>query len=263
MYELAPNIEVLYTESGGYPDRVREAARRGFTAVEMWGPRGHDFPSRPKDLPALKAAMDETGLRLTLLTAEPRTHFSLPPRDHSAFYSGLDDGVEVALALRCPRIVVSCGTAHTETPRHSQLDLLVEVFRRAVAQIDGSGVTLVLEAVNTRVDHPGMLIDRTREAAAVARQVDSPFFGVLYDVYHSTVEGEHPPTEIADAGPLIRYVQFADAPGRGAPGTGTIDWPAVLVALRSAGYDGPIGLESLPSENADELDLIRTLVAAA
>ncbi|SFS12892.1 hydroxypyruvate isomerase [Microbacterium sp. cf046] len=263
MYELAPNIEVLFAESDDYSDRVRAAAAAGFTAVEMWGPRGHDYPSRPKDLPALKAALDDTGARLTLLTSEPRTHFMIPPMDHSAFYSGLDDGVEVAHLLGCPRIVVSCGTAHTETPRQTQLDLLAEVFRKATTQIEGSNVTLVLEAVNTRVDHPGMLIDRTREAVYVARQVDSHFFGVLYDVYHSSVEGEHPPVEIADAGSLIRYVQFADAPGRGAPGTGTIDWFQVLTSLRRAGYDGPIGLESLPSESQDSLDFIRDLVAAA
>ena len=263
MYELAPNIEVLFTDSEDYSDRVRAAAEAGFTAVEMWGPRGHDFPSRPKDLGALKAALDETGVHVTLQTCEPRTHFMIPPMDHSAFYAGLDEGVEIALLLNCPRIVVSCGTAHTETPRQTQLDGLAEVFRKATAQIEGSNITLVLEAVNTRVDHPGMLIDRTSEAAYVARQVDSEFFGVLYDVYHSSVEGEQPAMEIAAAGSLIRYVQFADSPGRGAPGTGTIDWGEVLISLRRADYDGPIGLESLSSESPGSLDFIRDLVAAA
>lgn len=263
MYELAPNIEVLFTDSEDYSDRVRAAAAAGFTAVEMWGPRGHDYPSRPKDLAALKAAFDETGLHLTLLTSEPRTHFMIPPMDHSAFYSGLDDGIEVAHLLGCPRIVVSCGTAYTQTSRQAQLDLLAEVFRKAMKQIEGSDVTLLLEAVNTRVDHPGMLIDRTREAAYVARHVDSDFFGVLYDVYHSSVEGEQPAVEIAEAGSLIRYVQFADAPGRGAPGTGAVDWPEVLTSLRRAGYDGPIGLESLSSDSPNSLDFIRDLVAAA
>ena len=57
-YELAPNIELLFTEAGDYHDRVRAAATSGFTAVEMWGPTGVDAPSTPKDLPALKAALD-------------------------------------------------------------------------------------------------------------------------------------------------------------------------------------------------------------
>ena len=42
MYQLAPNIELLFTEAGDYHDRVRAAAASGFTAVEMWGPTGAD-----------------------------------------------------------------------------------------------------------------------------------------------------------------------------------------------------------------------------
>jgi hydroxypyruvate isomerase len=64
-YELAPNIELLFTEAGDYHDRVRAAAASGFTAVEMWGPTGADAPSQPKDLPALKAALEETGTQMT------------------------------------------------------------------------------------------------------------------------------------------------------------------------------------------------------
>ncbi|MEI5579101.1 hypothetical protein WB472_46085, partial [Streptomyces brasiliscabiei] len=75
MYQLAPNIELLFTEAGDYHDRVRAAAAAGFDAVEMWGPTGIDAPATPKDLPALKAALQETGTQLTAQLAEPRTQF--------------------------------------------------------------------------------------------------------------------------------------------------------------------------------------------
>ena len=60
-----------------------------------------------------------------------------------------------------------------------------------------------------------------REGVYVARGVDSPYFGVLYDIYHSAVEGEDMAAELANAGSIIKYVQLADAPGRGEPGTGS------------------------------------------
>jgi hydroxypyruvate isomerase len=264
MYELAPNIELLFTEAGDYHDRVRAAAASGFTAVEMWGPTGVDAPSTPKDLPALKAALEETGTRLTAQLAEPRTQFMIPPWDHSEFFRKLDEGVEIAHELGTPRIVVGSGTGFGGWKRQVQLDKLIEIYQKAVAQIDGSGITLVLEPVNVRVDHPGSLLDRTSEAVYVARGVDSPFFGVLYDLYHSTVEGEDVAAELANGGDLIRYVQLADAPGRGEPGTGAIDWPARLGDLRAAGYDGPIGLEYYPqTASAESVKLIRQFAAAA
>lgn len=264
MYQLAPNIELLFTEAGDYHDRVRAAAAAGFTAVEMWGPTGVDAPATPKDLPALKAALQETGTQLTAQLSEPRTQFMIPPWDHSEFFRKLDEGVEIARDLGCPRIVVGSGTGFGGWKRQVQLDKLIEIYQKAVAQIDGSGITLVLEPVNVRVDHPGSLLDRTSEGVYIARGVDSPFFGVLYDLYHSTVEGEDVEAELANAGDLIRYVQIADAPGRGEPGTGAIDWPASLAILRASGYDGPIGLEYYPQTASEEsVSYIRGLAETA
>ena len=264
MYVLAPNIELLFTEAGDYQDRVRAAAAAGFTAVEMWGPTGADAPARPKDIPALKAALQETGLTLTAQLAEPRTQFMIPPRDHTPFFTALDQGVAIAHELGCSRMVVGSGTGFGGSKRQTQLDDLIEIYTQATAQIAGSGITLVLEAVNVRVDHPGSLLDRTAEAAYVARGVDSPYFGILYDLYHSTVEGEDVAAELANAGDLVRYVQIADAPGRGEPGSGDIDWPAALALLADAGYDGPIGLEYYPrTPSVESVAYIQKLAAAA
>lgn len=262
MYQLAPNIELLFTEAGDYHDRVRAAADAGFDAVEMWGPTGADAPAQPKDIPALKAALEETGTRLTAQLSEPRTQFMIPPWDHSEFFRKLDEGVAIANELGCPRIVVGSGTGFGGWKRQVQLDKLIEIYRKAIAQIDGSDVTLVLEPVNVRVDHPGSLLDRTAEAVYVARGVESERFGVLYDIYHSAVEGEDMAAELANAGALIRYVQLADAPGRGEPGSGSLDWAERLGILRASGYDGPIGLEYYPTqESAASVDLIRQVAA--
>ena len=258
MYQLAPNIDLLFSEAGeSAADRVRAAAAAGFDAVEMWGPTG-------KDIPALKAALEETGVQLTSQLAEPRMQFMLPPRNHSPFFEGLDAGVEVARQLGCPRLVVGSGTGFGGRKRQDQLDELIEIFTKGVAHIDGSGITLVLEPVNTRVDHPGALLDRTAEAVYVARGVGSESFGILYDLYHSTVEGEDVAAELANAGDLVRYVQIADAPGRGEPGSGAIDWQAKLATLRSSGYAGPIGLEYYPTvDSAESVKRIQLLAEEA
>lgn len=252
MFQLSPNIELIFTEAGDYPDRVRAAAAAGFDAVEMWGPTGNDGLTGAKDIPALKAALDETGVQLTAQLIEPRTQFLIPPKDHSLFFHGLDTGVAIARELGCPNIIVNSGTGFGGSTRATQLDELVDIFSKATAQIQGSGITLIIEAVNIRVDHPGQLLDRTSDAAYIARGVDSPFFGVLYDLYHSVIEEEDVATELSNARDVIRYVEISDVPGRGEPGTGDIDWSSTLCAIRDSGYSGPIGLEYRPVASSTE-----------
>lgn len=257
MYQLSPNIELLFTEAGEHPDRVRAAAAAGFDAVEMWG-------TSSVDVDALAAALEETGVALTSVLAEPRTNFALPWETLDAFFEGLDQGIKNAQRLGCPRIVLGSGTGFAGQKRVQNLERLVEVFSQAVERTQGSGVKLILEAVNTRVDHPGALTDRTADAITVARGVNSDSFGILYDLYHSVVEGEDPATELRNAAGLVDYVQIADAPGRGEPGTGSIDWAAQLEGLRASGYDGPIGLEYFPTVPTEEsLKHIRDVAATA
>ncbi|WP_328475292.1 sugar phosphate isomerase/epimerase [Actinoplanes sp. NBC_00393] len=241
MYQLSPNVELLFTEAGpDIADRIRAAAAAGFDAVEMWG-------TLDRDVTAIGRALGDTGVALTSMIAEPRTNFTLPGTDLKPFFDGLDRGIENARTLGSPRIVLGSGIGFPGAKRPQNLERLVEVFREAVTRTEGSGVKLVLEPVNTRVDHPGALLDRTAEAVAVARAVDSERFGILYDLYHSVTESEDPATVLADAGDLVDYVQIADAPGRGEPGSGSLDWAAQLRVLREAGYRGPIGLEYMPT----------------
>lgn len=255
MFRLSPNIELLFTEAGpSHADRIRAAAAAGFDAVEMW-------PFDDKDVPSLRAALDETGVELTSQLAGPRVQFLLDP-DHSEFYRGLDAGVRVARELGCPRMVVGSGAGHAGRPRQGQLEELATIYRRGIDHIEGSGVCLMVEAVNIRVDHPGALLDRTADAVWIARQVGSARFGVLYDLYHSTVEGEDVADEVRAGLDVIHYVQFADHPGRGEPGSGRIDWPARLDDLASAGYSGVIGLECYTDRpSAEALAHIQSLVA--
>jgi hydroxypyruvate isomerase len=69
---------------------------------------------------------------------------------------------------------------------------------------------------------------------------------VLFDAYHAAMAGLDPLEEVARVAPLIGHVPFAVHPGRGAPGTGTLDLGALVDRHAALGYDGAIGLEFLP-----------------
>jgi hydroxypyruvate isomerase len=63
---------------------------------------------------------------------------------------------------------------------------------------------------------------------------------------------------------LVEHVQIADAPGRGEPGSGKVDWVAILGLLKSVGYTGAIGVECSPTTapTADALAYIKKLCSA-
>jgi len=258
MYQLSANIELLFTEAGpDAGDRVRAAADAGFDAVEMWF-------STDKDLDSLGKALADTGVQVTSLLTGPRMTYTYPGTDLAPFHQGLDLAVEHARLLGCPRIVLASGMGFPGMSRQKNHQFLVEMYGEALERNRDADVDFILEPVNSRVDHPGALTDRTEDAVDIARAMNSDRFGILYDLYHSIVQGEDPATELANAAGLVKYVQLADAPGRHEPGSGDVDWPAQLAVVRASGYDGPIGLEYFPAvESAASTEYIRSVAADA
>lgn len=258
MHTLAPNVDLAFGEAGpDAADRIRAVAAAGFDTVEMFG-------TSNKDVPALARVLTDSGVAVASIVAEPFCDFTFPGTDLRRFLDGLERSVADAAALGSPRVVVTTGVGFPGANRAANLERVAAAMAQAVDRTRGSGITLLVEAVNTKVDHPGSLVDSTADAVALARTIGDPrAFSITYDLYHSVVNGEDPAQELARAGEYVGYVEVADAPGRGAPGTGGIDWPAFFEVLDEFGYRGPIGLEVFETgaDSAASLSLIRELAS--
>jgi len=77
----------------------------------------------------------------------------------------------------------------------------------------------------------------------VAREQDVHNLRLLADLYHLAVNGDDVPAALEAHHDLIGHVQIADSPGRGEPGTGSLDLGGQLTGLAARGYDGYVGLE--------------------
>ena len=88
-----------------------------------------------------------------------------------------------------------------------------------------------------------MYLDSNKVGLDLVEAVNSPNLRLLYDAYHSIVMGEDIETIIAGRTQWVAHIQVADMPGRGAPGTGSVNWPAVVHMLETEQYDGWVGLE--------------------
>ena len=232
-------IEWLFAETGDFPARIRAARRAGLDGVEFW-------KWTDKDLEPIAAALDETGLGLTGLVAEPMVPLTDPAR-HAEFLEGLEASIAVARRLGAPVLIAQAGDDLAGRTRAEQHAAITAGLSRAADVLAGSGVVLAVEPLNTRVDHKGYFLSSTAEALDIVDAVGRPEIRIVYDIYHSAVMGE----EIADvlAGRLDRvaHVHLADAPGRHEPGSGTMDWGRRIDWLAANGYPGMIGLEYMPT----------------
>lgn len=254
-YRLSAGIEMLFTEGNRpFEERVRLASEAGFDAVEIW-----DW--RTKDLDAFAQALTTYGVDLITMCATPQLPLT-DPGNHEAFLAGVRDSLPVAERLGCRFLVCYPGLS-TGAPDAEQRAAVVAVLRAAGQSLEGSQVALLVENLNTRVDHPGMWIDSTPTTLDVVDEVAHPHVRMLYDRYHAIVMGESI-DDLAGRVDRVGHVQLADAPGRGAPGSAEVDWAAEIEALAAVGYCGALGLECRPTGgSAHSADLLREVIAAA
>ena len=241
---LSACLDMLFTEEPVFADRVRRASDAGFEAAEFWRWTNKDFSS-------LKAALDETGMRLSGFVAEPMV--ALTDRDaHQTFLAGLKDSAARARDLDAPFLIAQTGNLLADRPREAQRAALVECLTRSADLLSGTGVRLLVEPLNTRVDHPGYFLHSTAEGLDIIEAVARPEVRLLYDLYHSFVMDERPQEVLAGRLGLVAHLHLADAPGRHEPGSGVMDWRERLNWIVAHGYDGALGLEYAPTGTTEE-----------
>lgn len=250
----APNISWLLSDLP-FSERPRALAEAGFGALEF------GFPSHA-DIPALEAARREWGLEIALFNQdvpawdEENRGYLVDRRRGEEFQRTLDEALEIAGRLSARKIMLPAGVEIPGLDRTAQRDCMVGRLAQAAPMAASAGVVLTIEVLNPS-DNPGYFLTTSREALETVRQVNHPNVRFQMDTYHlQRVEGRL--VEMLKAnGEWIGHIQFADDPGRHEPGSGTIDFPALLQAARELGYQGYIGLEYTPQTGgAETLDWV-------
>ena len=257
-YQLSVNLEYAFREAGEtIEDRIRAAAAAGFGKVEI-------FLTMGRDLQSIRKALDETGVELLTTVADYATQL-VDPATHAGFCATFRQAAEDALFLGCRKVVVTSGRGVPWLRRPVQHRNFADALEMLVPIAEELDVTILLESANTRVDHPGVLCSTTQDSVDVAELVRSPRVRLIYDLYQSIVEGEDPAAVLPRAMHLVDHIQVGDVPGRGEPGSGTIDWPAQFALFKRLGYTGSIGLELHPTipDSAAALRYVQTICADA
>jgi hydroxypyruvate isomerase len=122
-----------------------------------------------------------------------------------------------------------------------------EGLARVSKAAEDAGVTLILELLNSKVDHPDYQCDHTAWGVQVVEAVDSPRVRLLYDIYHMQImEGDIIRT-IQQHHPLFAHYHTAGNPGRrDLDDTQELWYPPIMRAIAATGYNGFVGQEFIP-----------------
>lgn len=257
-HRFTVNLSILFTELP-LLERPAAAAAAGFRAVELWWPWA-DAPVPPQsDLDALRDALRAAGTRLTglnfyagRLPGPDRGALSVPGEESERFRANVEVAAGFAESLGCTALNALYGNRVEGVSAAEQDALALENLTLAARAAERVGAVVLVEALNA-AESPRCPIVSAPRAVEVVEQVnaatglDNARF--LMDLYHLSMNGEDLPQVIERYAAVTGHVQIADDPGRGAPGTGGLDFTDLLGRLRKHGYDGWIGLEYKPGDS--------------
>ncbi len=113
---------------------------------------------------------------------------------------------------------------------------------------ESAGIILILELLNSKVNHPDYQCDRSAWGVQVVSAVNSPHARLLYDIYHMQVmEGDVIQT-IRDNHEWFAHYHTAGVPGRNEiDDTQELYYPAICRAIAETGFNGYVGQEFVPA----------------
>lgn len=255
MWPLVANVSLLFTELP-LLERPRAAREAGFDGIEMWWPFPEATPG-PAAVDELLRAIDDAGIALRGLNLwagdmpDGERGVISDPERRPQFESNLELVASIARHTGCRMFNALYGQRRPGLAAQDQDETAVANLLTATETLGAFGGVVLVEPLSRGLngDYP---IETASDARAVIERVrrrGGTSIGLLFDTFHLTNNGDDLLAVIERYGEVIAHVQLADTPGRGAPGTGIVDFVAVLDALHARGYRGAVACEYVPGDD--------------
>lgn len=227
-----------------YEKRIAAIARAGYDRVELWLHEG-------KDAATLRQVCVASGVCLqNMVVNSPDGSVGGSPvnaGDCNKYLDRLTEVIEFAQAAGCTRAITCSGNISPALSRAKMRANLELALGQAAQIARQSNFTLLLEPLNTRVDHAGYYLDSSAEAGAIVRAVNNPNLRLLFDIYHMQIMEGNILANIEKNVDIIGHFHLAGVPGRHEPYRGEINYPFLLGRIGEMGYRGIFGLEYSPT----------------
>lgn len=215
-------------------EACRHCARLGVVGFDLVGPA--DFPTLKK-----------FGLIPTMVSGAMTLAGGINHKeDHDAVEKAIRPLIDQAAAAGAPNLIALSGNRRGLSDAEG-MDNVVAFFNRVKAQAEDKGVTICLELLNSKVNHPDYQCDRTAWGVEVCKRVNSPRVKLLYDIYHMQImEGDVIRT-IRDNIQWIAHFHTAGNPGRHEmDDTQELNYRGIARAIADLGFTGYVAHEYSP-----------------
>jgi hydroxypyruvate isomerase len=178
--------------------------------------------------------------------------------NHASIEAALRKNIPLAAKAGVPNVITFSGTRRGMSDDEGARNTIAGLNRLKPIAED-NGVTICLELLNSKVNHPDYMADHTAWGARVMHEVNSPRVKLLYDIYHMQImEGDLIDTIRQNIG-VLGHFHTAGVPGRHElDATQEIQYIAVMKAIADTGFQGYVAHEFLPT--GDPLTSLRQAV---
>ncbi|MBB4683400.1 hydroxypyruvate isomerase family protein [Amycolatopsis jiangsuensis] len=230
-------------------ERIGSAIWCGFTAIE--------HPA-PYSVPAAEMAgwLRSAGARYVQLglysgdASKGEKGLGIFPDRRAEFRESVTQALDYAEAVGASMVHAMAGVLPRAQRAQQHWDCYVENLAFAAREAAPRGIKIIVEAMSETAV-PEYFFDAPDQAARAIGEAGEENIGLLLDVFHTVSAGLAVEQEIAKHAALLAHVHIADVPGRHEPGSGTVDFDQVKLALRKANYDGFLGCEYSPIESTE------------
>ena len=223
-------------------DALRKIKALGYEAAETY-----DWKSLPRE--KVRNTCEELGMTFVSMCT---TNFELTrPERQKDFLAGLSESVRAADEMKVGKLITQVGNDCGRDRRYQQ-ESIVDGLCRSIPILEEYGITLMIEPLNKRVDHPGYYLSDSEEAFEIIRKVNHPLVKVVFDIYHQQITEGNIIPNLTQNLPYIAHLHAAGHPGRHELQNGESDYRNILAAADRAGYKGFCGLEYSPTVSPEE-----------
>jgi len=226
----------------------KEAKKIGIKAIDLVGPK--DWPMLKKY--GLDSAMCN-GAEINLVDGWNDKKF------HATLLKNYSEMIPLVAEAGYTNLICFSGSRRGKTDEEGW-NTCVEGLKQIMPLAEKHKVVLVMELLNSKIDHKDYQCDRTSWGVELAKRLGSENFKLLYDIYHMQIDEGDVIRTIKDNHTYLAHYHTAGVPGRHELNdTQELYYPAIMKAIKSTGFKGYVAQEFIPIEK-DKLLSLRTAV---